>query len=154
MNERGDAHLPAELEQFLTQPRIAVLATVRRDNSPATTACWYDLEDGRLLITMYANAHRLPNLRRNPHVAMTIVGEDPYQHVSLSGTVHELWDDPDLKVMDRLSMRYTGEPWPERQTCVSALVEIDRWHTYGLLSEASDYSSPKAPPSGGGDSPT
>jgi PPOX class probable F420-dependent enzyme len=139
MKTSADRRLPAELERFLEQPRIAVLATVRRDNSPATTACWYDLEGGRLLITMYATAHRLPNLRRNPRVAMTIVGDDPYQHLSLSGTVHELWDDPDLKVMDRLSMRYMGEPWPEREPCVSALVEIERWHTYGLISESSDY---------------
>ena len=73
---------------------------------------------------------------------MTVSDEDPYQHVSLSGTVGELWDDPDMKVMDRLSMRYMGEPWPERRPCVSAPVEIDGWHTYGLLSESSDYSSP------------
>jgi len=140
MSQPSDARLPSELREFLEQPRIAVLATVRRDSSPATTACWYELDGGRLLITMYATAHRLPNLRRNPHVAMTIVGDDPYQHVSLSGTLRELWDDPDLEVMDRLSMRYMGEPWPEREPCVSALVEIDRWHTYGLISESSDYS--------------
>ena len=36
--------------------------------------------------------------------------------------------------MDRLSMRYMDEPWPERKRCVSMLLEIDRWHTYGLLS--------------------
>jgi hypothetical protein len=63
-----------------------------------------------------------------------------------------MWDDPDLTAMDRLSMRYMGEPRPERNPCVSALVAasrsvpsllvgITRWHTYGLLSEASDYSS-------------
>lgn len=133
--------IPSELARFLEQPRFAVLATVRRDGSPATTACWYDLEEGKLLITMYSDAHRLPNIRNNPHVAMTVLGEDPYQHVSLSGRVAEIWDDPDLKVMDRLSMRYTGEPWgQERKPCVSALVQIDRWHSYGLLSESSDYS--------------
>lgn len=132
--------IPSELARFLEQPRFAVLATVRRDGGPATTACWYDLEDGRLLITMYSDAHRLPNIRNNPHVAMTVLGEDPYQHVSLSGRVAEIWDDPDLKVMDRPSMRYTGEPWQERKPCVSALVQIDRWHSYGLLSESSDYS--------------
>ncbi len=132
--------LPSELARFLEQPRVAVIATVRRDGTPATTACWYDVQDdGRLLITMYADARRLPNIRHNPHVAMTILGEDPYQHVSLSGTVQALWDDPDLKVMDRLSMRYTDEPWPERKPCVSALVSIERWHSYGLLSESSDY---------------
>jgi PPOX class probable F420-dependent enzyme len=132
--------LPAQLEPFLAQPRVAVLATVRRDGAPATTACWYDVEDGQLLITMYANARRLTNIRRDPRVALTILGEDPYQHLSLAGRVTRIWDDPGLEVMDRLSMRYMGEPWPEREPCVSALVEIERWHTYGLLSEASDYS--------------
>lgn len=132
-------NLPPELEHFLAAPRIAVLATVRRDGEPATTACWYDLDEGRLLITMYETARRLPNVRHNPHLALTIVGEDPYQHLSLAGRVVEMWDDPDLEVMDRLSMRYTGEPWPEREPCVSMLVEIDRWHSYGLLSESSDY---------------
>jgi PPOX class probable F420-dependent enzyme len=141
-----DRTFPEEVERFLEQPRVAVLATVRRDGTPASTACWYELEDGRMLITMYTSAHRLPNIRSNPHVAMTIVGEDPYQHVSISGPVIEIWDDPELKVMDRLSMRYMGEPWPEREPCVSALVEIERWHTYGVLSESSDYSSPERSP--------
>jgi hypothetical protein len=39
----------------------------------------------------------------NPHLAMTILGEDPYQHVSLSGAVQEPWSVPDLEAMDRLS---------------------------------------------------
>ena len=65
---------------------------------------------------------------------------DAYQHVSLPGTVCELPDNPDCD--GSLSMRYMGEPSPERQPCVSALVEIDLWHTYGLLSESSDYGSP------------
>jgi PPOX class probable F420-dependent enzyme len=134
-------NLPTDLAQFLAQPRIAVLATVRRDGAPATTACWYDLQDGKILITMHADARRLPNIKQDPRVAMTIVGDDPYQHVSLAGQVVESWDDPGMEVMDRLSMRYMGEPWQERVPCVSALIEIDRWHTYGLLSEASDYSS-------------
>lgn len=121
-----------------------MLATVRRDGSPATTACWYDVEGGHVLITMYTDAHRLPNIRRNPHISMTIVGDDPYQHLSLSGTVVEMWEDPELTVMDRLSMRYMGEPWPDRHPCVSALVAIERWHTYGLLSESSDYSPSSA----------
>ena len=83
-------NLPTDLAQFLAQPRIAVLATVRRDGAPATTACWYDLQDGKILITMYADARRLPNIKQDPRVAMTIVGDDPYQHVSLAGQVVHL----------------------------------------------------------------
>lgn len=91
--------LPSNLERFLAEPRIAVLATVRRDGAPATTACWYDLQDGQLLmITMYRDARRLPNIQHNPHVAVTIIGEDPYQHLSLAGRVTRMWDDPALEV--------------------------------------------------------
>ena len=132
--------LPEAVRDLLEQPRVAVLATVRRNGTPATTACWYGLQDGRILITVYANAHRLPNIRHNPHVALTMLGEDPYQHVSISGSIVKMWDDPDMDVMNQLSMRYMGEPWPEREPCVSMLVEIERWHAYGVLSEASDYS--------------
>ena len=88
--------------------------------------------------------HRAPAAQHSQHSTRgddNSLGEDPYQHVSISGPVIETWDDPALEVMDRLSMRYTGEPWPEREPCVSAFVEIERWHTYGVLSESSDYSS-------------
>lgn len=135
-----ESALREEVRAFLDQPRVAVLATVRHDGTPASTACWYELQEGRVLITMFATARRLPNIRRTPHVAMTVLGEDPYQHVSLAGAVVEMWDDPVNEVMDRLSLRYTGEPWPEPEPCVSAFVEIERWHTYGVLSESSDYS--------------
>ena len=40
--------LPSSLERFLAQPRVAVLATLRHDGAPATTAQRYDLEHGRL----------------------------------------------------------------------------------------------------------
>jgi PPOX class probable F420-dependent enzyme len=149
MSDQGNAipvgSLPEELVGLLSQPRVAVLATLRRDGGPATTACWYDIDDQWLLLTMYTDARRLANIRRDPRVAMTVIGEDPYQHVSISGSVVRTWDDPELVVMDRLSVRYTGEPWPERKPCVSMHVQIERWHAYGLLSEASDYSSTARP---------
>lgn len=77
---------------------------------------------------------------------MTVLGEDPYQQVSLSGPVVEMWDDPAAEVMDRLSLRYTGEPWLEPEPCVSTFVAIERWHTYGVLSESSDYSPSEQSP--------
>jgi PPOX class probable F420-dependent enzyme len=122
----SERRLPETVRHFLEHPRVAVLATMRRDGTPASTACWYELQDNRMLITMYATSRQLHNIKRTPHVAMTILGDDPYQHVSISGPVIETWDDPDLEMMDRLSMRYTGEPWPEREECVSAQVEIER----------------------------
>jgi PPOX class probable F420-dependent enzyme len=125
------ASLPPELARFLSSPRRAVMATVRRDGGPATTACWYDLVDGRVVFAMFADATRLRNIRRDPRVALTVLADDWYAHVSVMGRAVEIRDDPELVTLDQLSMRYIGEPYPDRQPGVSVTVEIERWHTYG-----------------------
>lgn len=125
------APLPEELEQFVSRPNPCVMATVRPDGSPVSVACWYDYVDGFVTLSMEPKAHRLGHLRSNPKLALTILGEDWYQHVSLLCHVVEIRDDESLEDIDRLSIRYVGEPYPEREPCVTVLAAIDRWHTYG-----------------------
>ena len=124
--------LPPELVAYLREPRPAVVATVRPDGTPATTASWYDWDDGRLLLSMVATSARTRNVRANPHVAVTVLGESWYDHVSISGPVAELRDDVDLADLDRLSLRYWGTLYPKRELrCVTALIEVGRWHAWG-----------------------
>lgn len=124
--------LPPELIEYLRAPRPAVVSTVRPDGTPATTATWYDWDDGRLLLSMTAASPRTRNVRVNPHVALTVLGDSWYDHVSVSGPVVELRDDEGLADLDRLSLRYWGEFYPKRElVCVSALVAVDRWHSWG-----------------------
>jgi PPOX class probable F420-dependent enzyme len=126
------APLPLELLDFLRKPREAVVGTVRADGAPVTTACWYGLQDdGRILLTMDRDSHRLRHLQREPRVALTVLGDDWYNQLSLLGRAVEVRDDPDLSDIDRLSQQYLGEPYEDRSyTGVSVLVEIDRWHTW------------------------
>jgi PPOX class probable F420-dependent enzyme len=127
------APLPAELVSFLAGPRRAVVGTVRGDGSPVTTACWYGLQDdGRILLSMDRDSHRLRHLRAEPRVALTVLGDDWYNQLSLLGRVVESRDDADLADIDALSQRYLGEPYDDRYyTGVSVLFEIERWHTWG-----------------------
>jgi nitroimidazol reductase NimA-like FMN-containing flavoprotein (pyridoxamine 5'-phosphate oxidase superfamily) len=125
------APLPPDLERFVTKPLKCVLATVRRDSSPVTVPCWYEYVDGRVMLSMGSDATRLRHIRENPNVALTILGDDWYNQVSLLGRVVELRDDVGLVGLDRLSRRYTDMPYPDRQPCVLATVEVDRWHTFG-----------------------
>jgi PPOX class probable F420-dependent enzyme len=126
------APLPSELERFVAKPRPAVVATITKDGSPISTATWYEWVDGRVLLTMDASGHRIQNLRRDPRVALTVLGESWYNHVSLLGRVVEIGDDPEFAAIDRLSRRYEGRPYPERDwQCVYVLFEVERWHTYG-----------------------
>jgi PPOX class probable F420-dependent enzyme len=127
------APIPDGLLAFLEAARPAVVGTVRDDGSPVTTACWYGLQDdGRILLTMDRDSHRLRHLRGEPRVAVTVLGEDWYDQLSLLGRAVEIREDHDLADIDALSHRYLGEPYEDRAyNGVSVLVEVDRWHTWG-----------------------
>jgi PPOX class probable F420-dependent enzyme len=127
------APLPVALLGFLAKPRMAVVGTVREDSSPVTTPCWYGLEpDGRIVLSMDEMSHRLRHLRGDPRLALSVLGDDWYSHVSVLGRAVELRPDPDLADIDALSQRYLGEPYEDRTyRGVTVLAEIERWQTFG-----------------------
>ena len=91
--------VPAEVEAFLREPNPAVVATLRPDGSPHTVPTWYDWEDGRVLLNMEDSRLRLGYMRRDPRVALTVLGsgEDGwYSHVSLLGRIVSIADDDSL----------------------------------------------------------
>jgi PPOX class probable F420-dependent enzyme len=125
--------VPAEVDEFLRQPNAAVVATLRPDGSPHTAPTWYDWEDGRVLLNMEDSRLRLRFIRRDPRVALTVLGgeEGWYAHVSLLGRVTEIYDDEELADIDRLAQRYTGRPFRTRDAKrVSAWLEPERWHEW------------------------
>jgi PPOX class probable F420-dependent enzyme len=124
--------LPPELERFLARPLPAVVGTVSDKGAPVTTPCWYDWADGRFLISMAADGPRQRNLRANPRIALTVLGEDWYEHVSLLGRAVEFREDFDLADIDALSQRYLGEPYEDRSyRGVTVVAEAERWHVWG-----------------------
>jgi PPOX class probable F420-dependent enzyme len=121
--------VPPEVDAFLARANPAVVATLRADGSPHTVPTWYDWDAGRVLLNMATTRLRLGQMRRDPRIALTALGEDWYRHVSLLGRVVSIEDDPDLVDIDRLAQRYTGRPFGRREAKrVSAWVEVDRWH--------------------------
>jgi len=130
--------LPPVVVEFLEMPNPAVIACIRPDGFPMTVATWYDWEDGTILVNMHERRSRLRWMRANPKVSVTVLGEDWYRHVSLFGHVVTIADDPELKDIDRLCLRYTGKPFANRSAKrVSAWIEPQGWHGWdddGVLS--------------------
>ncbi len=126
--------VPPEIDAFLALANPAVVATVSPAGEPHTAATWYDWEDGRVLLNMDASRLRLRYLRANPGLALTVLGEgDWYRHVTLLGRAVSIEDDPDLVDIDRLSVRYLGQPFRDRTARrVSAWMEPDRWTAWPL----------------------
>jgi len=125
--------LPDRLSDFLRAPNPAVVASIKPNGELHTTATWYDLEDdGTILLNMDGTRARLKYLRLDPRIALTVIDADNwYAHVSITGTVRELRRDPGLVDIDRLSTRYTGHPYSDRdRESWSAVVEVTRWHAW------------------------
>jgi PPOX class probable F420-dependent enzyme len=125
--------LPAELDEFLAQPNPSVIATLRPDGSPHSTATWYLWENGRVLVNMDEGRKRLAYIRNDPRVSITVLGQDDwYHHVTLRGRVVEL-DEDALADIDRISRHYTGQPYGDRERGrVSAWIEVDSWHSWAV----------------------
>jgi PPOX class probable F420-dependent enzyme len=126
--------VPTEVDAFLALPNPAVVATVSPSGAPHTAATWYDWEDGRVLLNMDESRVRLAYLRRNPAVALTVLGaQDWYRQITLLGRVASIEDDSDLADIDRLSIRYTGRPFRDREARrVSAWMQPGRWSSWPL----------------------
>jgi PPOX class probable F420-dependent enzyme len=128
--------VPPEVDEFLRLPNPAVIATLRPDGSPHTVPTWYDWEGGRVLVNMEDTRLRLGFMRRDPRVALTVLGSGTdgwYRHVSLLGRIVSIEDDPDLAGIDRLSNRYYGRPFRDRDAKrVTAWMEPDRWSSWPL----------------------
>ena len=124
--------LPAELDALLREPNPATISTLKPDGSPLSVATWYLWEDGRVLVNMDHSRARLEHLRQDPRVSLTVLdGDDWYRHVSLRGRVASLDDDTQLAEIDRLSQRYRGQPYRNRERGrVSAWIEVTAWHAW------------------------
>ena len=127
--------VPEAIDAFLAEPNPSVISTLRPDGSPDAVATWYVWEQGRLLVNMDASRRRLEWMRRDPRVALDVLGSDDwYTHVTLRGEVVSIERDEDLADIDRIAAHYTGDPYRDRERdSWSAWIEVRSWHAWGAL---------------------
>jgi PPOX class probable F420-dependent enzyme len=124
--------IPEELHGFLAAARPAVVASLREDGSPVTAACWFGWDGTHVVLSVSASGHRLRHLRRDPRVALTVLGAREFTHLSVLGRVVAIVEDTDFSAVDDLSRHYTGRPYPNHDTPGFVLrVDVDRWHAFG-----------------------
>jgi PPOX class probable F420-dependent enzyme len=104
------------------------VATLMPGGAPHSVAVWVGIEDGdRIAFFTQPASQKARNLARDPRVAISITDHaNPYRTARIRGRVAStLEGDAALEVIDRLSQRYTGRPFPMRSGVVF-LVEPDR----------------------------
>ena len=121
--------LSSEIKRLLDRPNFAHLATLMDDGAPQSVPVWVGREGDRVVVGTGEISLKAKNTRRDPRVALSIVdGHDPYMEAQLRGRVVERRPDPELRVMDPISRKYTGKPFPFRspEGRVALVIEIDK----------------------------
>ena len=102
-----------EIETFLKEPNIAVIATVAPDGAPHLVPTWYEYDGGEVVLHMGPNSRRYGNMKHNDRVAICVDTRiPPYKAVILEGRarVEEVgYQGSNAERMRRMAVHYLGE---------------------------------------------
>jgi PPOX class probable F420-dependent enzyme len=120
--------LDPDLRRVLDGTSLAHLASVLPDGAPHSAPVWIDTDGDHVAILTGPGTRKARNLRRDPRVALSLTPADnPIQPIIIRGRVTEwLEGDRAWQIVDRISTKYTGGPYPRGEERVVALIEPDQ----------------------------
>jgi PPOX class probable F420-dependent enzyme len=101
--------------RFVMKPRIATLATVRRDGAPHITPVWFRYEDGDFLVSIDRGSQKHRNIERDPRVVLCIDDRErpPYHTVIVRGRA-AIEPAPSKEWRLALAVHYLGDEMGRR----------------------------------------
>lgn len=111
------ATIPDKYHDLFAKKTFAHLATVGRDGTPQVTPVWVEFDGTHVRINTAEGRVKDRNLRRNPHVALSIQDPDnPYRYVQVRGRVAAMTAQGADAHIDALAKKYLGQDrYPNRR---------------------------------------
>jgi PPOX class probable F420-dependent enzyme len=117
--------LPAEVRALFEAPNYAHLATILPGGGPHTVPVWAGIDDGKIAFLTSPTSRKARNLAVDSRVAISVTDHNqPYAMALVRGHVtgrldgESAWD-----MIDCISRKYTGQPYPLRADRVVFLIE-------------------------------
>ena len=105
--------IPASHRDLLTDPRcLTVLVTLMPDGQPQAQVVWVELEGDTVVINTERSRQKAKNMAREPRV--TVISIDPTnaeRYVEIRGAVESMREDDGVEVINRLAVKYDGQPY-------------------------------------------
>ena len=130
------AVLKTKHKEFLANPYVGVVTTLRADGSPHATVVWVDNEGEDVIFNTARGRAKDRYLQSDPRVSLMVVDpQNAYRWVSVSGRA-ELTEDGADATIDRLAKKYLGKdeyPWrsPD-ETRVNVVIHPEKIDATGL----------------------
>jgi PPOX class probable F420-dependent enzyme len=107
--------IPSDLADLLTTNRLAHVSAARRDGSIAQYLMWVDFDGEHVLTSSPVGSRKGAHWRRDPRVTLSVVDRsDDWRYLIIRGRVVDIRPDDGLAFIDRMSQRYTGQPYRMR----------------------------------------
>jgi PPOX class probable F420-dependent enzyme len=91
---------------------FAVLSTLEPSGQPHSTVVWAKRDADDILFALPRSRRKIANLHRDPRATVVIFdASNPYDSAQVQGTA-SIEDDPSGALIDDLSHKYTGGPYP------------------------------------------
>jgi PPOX class probable F420-dependent enzyme len=119
--------LSADVKRLVERPNYAHIATLMPDGAPHSVPVWIDLDGDNLAFLTGPGSRKARNLERDPRVAISIIDADqPNVSALIRGQVVERVEgDRAWKIIDRISQKYIGQPYPLRTDRIIFLIKPD-----------------------------
>jgi PPOX class probable F420-dependent enzyme len=118
------AKLSDDQAKLLTDPNIAVIATIRPDGTPQVTPTWIDYDGEHVLVNTAEGRAKADNLARDPRVSVFVLDPDnPYNWVSITGPA-EVTREGAEEHINKLSHKYNGTDYPEPKNPPRVLAKV------------------------------
>ena len=112
-----------EAMKYLNANRHAVLATNKRNGRPQMSPVDYGVDsDGMVRIQVTEPSAKVKNVRRDPRVSLTVLGEEWLEYVVIEGTARLLDDDRLATLRDTYQM-IARKPHPDWDEFNQAMVD-------------------------------
>jgi len=109
--------IPEELVDLLTTNVLGHVSAHRRDGSIAQYLMWVDFDGEHVLTSSPVGSRKGANWQRDPHVTLSVVDRaDDWRYLIIRGRVVKRRPDEGLAFIDRMSQRYTGQPYRWRSS--------------------------------------
>jgi general stress protein 26 len=143
----------AEIEAYLTEQRILIVATNGPSGHPHVVAMWFALIDGKPAFWTFARSQKIVNIRRDAKITGLIESGDSYNElkgVEMTGSARLIEDrDQILEIGKAVALKYTGPaalhadslPFIEAQVAkrLGVLIDVDRWVSWDHTKLAGVY---------------
>ncbi len=117
----------AAARAYLARNHRGVLATLRGDGRPQLSPIMYTLDphDNLIKISVTQTRAKVANIRRDPRVALQVMGDNFYEYLVVEGTARLIEQDvlPELR---RVYEQIAGKPHPNWQEYDEAMVNDQR----------------------------